>query len=231
MVDLDAAEHTTGELLAVASAALQAAYTRVSGGVAPEADRSGEGELDPATVLAQVGALHELINTASAVQTHRLAEHAATETHTVYDPESGRSSYTLRKGPTGRVRDTAAADLQGLLALGPVTARRVLAQAVEAVAFFPQLIDAMATGALSRAQVEAVGDALVDVEPAHRRSTAQGVEHQLLLRGIEDLPPSRLGKVAKAAVYAARPEAEPVARERATRDRLGVWFSPVRCPG
>ncbi|CAG7573104.1 hypothetical protein FB554_1250 [Barrientosiimonas humi] len=231
MVDLDAAEHTTGELLAVASAALQAAYTRVSGGIAPEADRSGEGELDPATVLAQVGALHELINTASAVQTHRLAEHAATETHTVYDPESGRSTYTLRKGPTGRVRDTAAADLQGLLALGPVTARRVLAQAVEAVAFFPQLVDAMATGALSRAQVEAVGDALVDVEPAHRRSTAQGVEHQLLLRGIEDLPPSRLGKVAKAAVYAARPEAEPVARERATRDRLGVWFSPGPLPG
>lgn len=231
MVDLDAAEHTTGELLAVASAALQAAYTRVSGGVAPEADRSGEGELDPATVLAQVGALHELINTASAVQTHRLAEHAATETHTVYDPESGRSTYTLRKGPTGRVRDTAAADLQGLLALGPVTARRVLAQAVEAVAFFPQLVDAMATGALSRAQVEAVGDALVDVEPAHRRSTAQAVEHQLLLRGIEDLPPSRLGKVAKAAVYAARPEAEPVARERATRDRLGVWFSPGPLPG
>ena len=57
MVDLDAAEHTTGELLAVASAALQAAYTRASGGIAPEADRSGEGELDPATVLAQVGAL------------------------------------------------------------------------------------------------------------------------------------------------------------------------------
>lgn len=231
MVDLDAAEHTTGELLAVASAALQAAYTRVSGGLDPQEDRSGEGELDPATVLAQVGALHELINTASAVQTHRLAEHAATETHTVYDPESGRSSYTLRKGPTGRVRDTAAADLQGLLALGPVTARRVLAQAVEAVAFFPQLVDAMATGALSRAQVEAVGDALVEVEPAHRRSTAQGVEHQLLLRGIEDLPPSRLGKVAKAAVYAARPEAEPVARERATRDRLGVWFSPGPLPG
>lgn len=225
MVDLQPEEHTTSDLLAVATAALQAAYTRVSGAMDPDADRSGE-DLDAATVLRQVGDLHELINIASAVQTHRLAEHAASETLVTYDPEADTRDYTLRRGPVGRVRDTAAADLQGLLSLGPVSARQLLSRAVESVAFFPQLVDAMATGSVSRAQVDAVGDALVDVEPPHRRATAEAVEHELLLRGIEDLPPTRLRKVAKTVVYAARPEAEPVARERETRERLGVWFSP-----
>ena len=173
--------------------------------------------LDLGELEAQAAECAAIVNAATAVQTVRIAQYAATEQTT----DANGTEIQIDRG-IGHVEEFADTDLAPALCWSERQATARIGEGVDAVTTAPALLDLMGAGAIDSWRVRRVTEILA-FAPDH---VAGAIVDTLIARGVTGWTSTQISRRTRTLLTRLDPIAAETQHTAAARDAVGVFLSP-----